>query len=48
MSGLLIRVDRFGQVQLVPTHVYVPTLFATTPDDDGVHDITTTPKETNP
>lgn len=45
MTGLVIRVDRFGQVQLLPTHVYVPTLPTTTPDDDGVYDITTT-KET--
>jgi hypothetical protein len=46
VTGLVIRVDRFGQVRLVPTHVFLPTLPITTADDDGVYDITTTEKET--
>lgn len=46
-AGLVIRVDRFGQVQLVPTFTFIPTLPTTTPDTAGVYDITTaTPKET--
>lgn len=46
-AGLVIRVDRFGQVQLVPTLTFIPTLPTTTPDVDGSYDITTaTSKET--
>jgi hypothetical protein len=41
-AGLLIRVDRFGQVQLVPSFVYVPSGM-TDPDAAGVYPITTLP-----
>lgn len=41
MTGaLVIRVDRFGQVQLVPSFVYVPSGAAPV-TADGTHVITT-------
>lgn len=39
-AGLVIRVDRFGQVQLVPSFVFVPSGPPLTPNADGVYRIT--------